>query len=433
MNTEPLNASIESNKTKYFLVFSFAVIILLNILSDSIGFSHINAVQHDVNKIIATQYTQIDLMHKMRSIARERIIKLQALVATDDIFAQDEIISDFHELGGLFLETRQDLKKTVLTEEEFTLLDIQREIARKSVASQYKVIELTQKGLTEQALDYLVNQTVPIQNENMSFMDQFILYQNHQNQVLKSEALNKNRTAYTIVIILSSLSLLLTLIVAVVVIKRTSKVVNLLSKSVQDHEKTANKLAHIHENLELKVEERTNELKQANLILKHIAGHDSLTDLPNRRLFTELLTQEINRARRSMYNLAILYMDLDGFKAINDALGHDMGDGLLLNIANRLKSSLRKDDLIARFGGDEFIICYSNVKDIEDVRLLCQIIIDKIGQPMYLGKHQCNIGISIGVSLYPEHGTDYNTLLRVADSSMYQVKKQGKNNFAIGD
>lgn len=433
MNIKPLNAGIESNKTRHYLILSFTVIIILAILSNTIGFNHLTSVQHDVNQIIETQNAQIDLMHQMRSIARERILKLQALLATEDFFDQDDIISEFHDLGGLFLETRLDLINTELTEEELTLLNIQREIARKVVASQYKVIEISEQGLNQQALNLLVNKTVPLQNENMSFMDQFILYQNHQNQMLKSEADKKVQKAYSIVIILSSLSILLTIIVASIVIKRISSMVSLLSKSAAAHKKTAEELAHTQEILEQKVDERTRKLQEANNTLKHFAGHDSLTDLPNRRLFKELLNQELNKAKRNSYKLAVLYMDLDGFKAINDALGHDMGDALLLNIAQRLRTSLRKDDLIARLGGDEFAICYSNVKNKEDIKLLCQIIIDKIAQPMFLGKHQCNIGISIGVSLYPEHGKDYDTLLRVADSSMYHVKNHYKNNFQIGD
>lgn len=432
MNSAPLISDNESNKTRKLLIFAFTGIILLIILSTGIGFSHLNAVQHDINHIIETQNTQIDLMHKMRSIARERIIKLQALVATHDNFQHDDIITEFHELGGIFLETRLELKKTDLTNEEQTLLKIQREIARKAVSSQYKVIELVEHGLNDEALNILVNDTVPMQNENMSLIDQFILYQNHQNQDLQKDTESKVHLAYLIIIALTTLSIILIIIVAFLVIRRISRMMKLLIQSNRDYKKVTEELSSAQVLLEHKVTDRTKELQQANQALKYIAGHDSLTDLPNRRLFTELLTQEINKADRNLYNIAVLYMDLDGFKTINDEHGHDIGDALLVNVSKRLKASLRKDDLIARLGGDEFAICYSNVKDIEDIKILCQIIVDKISQPMYLGKVQCQIGISIGVSLYPKHGKDYSTLLRIADSAMYQVKEQGKNNFAFG-
>ena len=433
MNADPLISNNESKKTRKFLIFAFTSIVLLIILSTGIGFSHLSSVQRDINQIIETQNTQIDLMHKMRSIARERIIKLQALVASRDFFEHDDIITEFHQLGGIFLETRLELKKTELTNEELTLLKIQREIARKVVSSQYKVIELVEHGLNDEALNILVNVTVPMQNENMSLIDQFILYQNHQNQDLKKDSQNKVNSANLMVIALTSLSVILTIIVATLVIRRISNMMKLLIKSNYDYKNLADEISSAQVLLEHKVTDRTKELQQANKSLKYIAGHDSLTDLPNRRLFTELLMHELNKANRNFYNVAILYMDLDGFKTINDEHGHDMGDALLINVAKRLKSSLRKDDLIARLGGDEFAICYSNVNDIEDVKILCQIIVDKISQPMYLGKIQCQIGISIGVSIYPKHGKDYSSLLRVADTAMYQVKEQGKNNFVIGN
>lgn len=433
MNSAPLIFKHESKKTKKFLIFAFTGIVLSVTLSTGIGFSHLNAVQQDINQINETQNTQIDLMHKMRSIARERIIKLQALVASHDVFQHDDIITEFHQLGGIFLETRLELKKTELTNEELTLLKIQREIARKAVSSQYKVIELVENGLNQEALKILVNDAVPFQNENMSLIDQFILYQNHQNQALKTESQKKVKSAYLLAVILTAIAVLMIIIIAILVTKRLLTMTELLIKSNNDNEQTANELASAQALLEHKVVDRTRELQEANRALNYIANHDSLTDLPNRRLFRELLSQEINKADRNKYNLAILYMNLDGFKAINNEHGFDMGDALLLNVAKRLKSSLRKDDLIAHLGGDEFAVCYSNVKDIADVKILCQIIVDKISQPMYLGKIQCQIGISIGVSLYPNQGNNCSTLLKVADTAMRRVKAQGKNNFIIGD
>lgn len=424
---------LNSKTAKPFLYLSFSFIIVLTILSNILGFEHISKVQSDINQIINTQNAQISYMHKMRSLSRERIIKLQEICNENDPFKQDSIISEFHELGGLFLETRELLVSTTLTDEEKSLLKLQRGIARDIVASQYNVIKLAKQEKNKEASDYLSDHTIKAQNENTSLMDQFILYQNHQNQFLKSEAHTKIQTAYLIVLLLSFFSIILTVIVASIVIKNVTTVLKLQYNSITKHEKAENELAKAHTLLEHEVNQRTQELQKANTKLKHIADHDPLTCLPNRRLYYELLNHEIAKAERHHYKLAILHMDLDGFKAINDALGHAMGDVLLVNVAKRLKSSLRKEDLIARLGGDEFTICYSNIKELEDINLLCEILVNKIGQPMFLDQHQCHIGISIGVSLYPEHGKDYDTLMRVADSSMYQVKSQGKNNFAIGD
>lgn len=424
---------LDSQKVRPILFFSFTFIIALTVLSNVISFEHLNTVQNDINQIIETQNKQIDYMHTLRSLARERTIKLQAIANEEDPFEQDALVTEYHELGGLFLETRERLVATDLNEEELMLLNLQREIARKIVSSQYDVIKLAENGLTNKASRHLSNYTIPAQSENISLMDQFILYQNHQNQFLKSEAHKKIESASQTFFILSICSVILTILVASIVIKNITSMIKFQELSIEKHKKTENKLAEAQSILEYKVDQRTQELQQANTELKHRADHDPLTNLPNRNLFYELLSQEINKAERNQHKLAILYMDLDGFKAINDAMGHAMGDVLLVNIAKRLRASLRKADLIARLGGDEFTICYTNIKKLEDIILLCEILISKVSQPMFLDQHQCQIGISIGVSLYPEHGKDYDTLMRVADSSMYQVKNSGKKNFAIGD
>ncbi|MCP3853008.1 MAG: diguanylate cyclase [Gammaproteobacteria bacterium] len=424
---------LDSKKAKPLLYLSFTFIVTLTILSNVISFEHLSNVQNNINQIIETQNIQIAYMHTMRSIARERIIKLQEITNEEDPFEQDSIISEYHEMGGHFLETRELLLKTELMEDEQILLNLQRETSRNIVSSQKKVIELAQKGLRKEASDYLRTYTIPAQNENLSLMDQFILYQNHQNLFLKSDAYTKTQSASHTVFLLTISTVVLTLIIAYFVIKNITTMLNLLHNSIKKHEQSEIKLSEARSALETTVDQRTKELQKANTKLQHQADHDPLTKLPNRRLYYELLSHEIAKAERNKYKLAILYMDLDGFKAINDALGHAMGDLLLVNITKRLNNSLRKEDLIARLGGDEFTICYTNIKQIEDVVLLCKILINKISQPMFLDQHQCNIGISIGVSIYPEHGTDYDTLMRVADSHMYHVKKHGKNNFSLGE
>lgn len=432
MTLSTVHSTIEANKTRRYLSISFIAIIILIALSTVISFKYLSSVQSHIINIIDTQNKQIDLMHKLRSISRERILILQALTNSTDSFKKDSYIQQFHSLGGLFLEVRQELLKTELNEDEKKLLEIQREIARNVVSSQYKVIELAENNENKKSHKILVNETIPKQNQNISYMDQFIVYQNHENQFIKSESEKKLKTSYSIVATLTALSILLIIIVAVIVTRHTSRILSLLSTLAEQYKNTALKLTIAHDSLEQKVKEKTQELLEANEHLKHIAGHDSLTELPNRRLFAELLKQELNRAKRNKYMLALLYMDLDSFKLINDQYGHDIGDEVLINVTKRLQTSLRKEDLIARLGGDEFTICYSNIKNINDVRALCKVLIDKIGQPINIQGKICHVGLSIGVSVFPEHGDNCQTLLKVADAAMYQVKNRGKNSFQIG-
>jgi len=165
--------------------------------------------------------------------------------------------------------------------------------------------------------------------------------------------------------------------------------------------------------------------------LKHMATHDALTDLPNRRLLQELASVILNRASRYKKQFAIMFIDLDGFKSINDSYGHDAGDALLQEIASRLKVQTRSTDIIARMGGDEFVIVYSDIEHgISETDLLAKRIVETLNAPVSLPDgSSVLIGGSVGIALYPEHGFEIETLIKAADHAMYAAKENGKNKF----
>jgi len=171
------------------------------------------------------------------------------------------------------------------------------------------------------------------------------------------------------------------------------------------------------------------ELEKAYLKIDRLANHDILTGLPNRRLFTELLKQEINQADRKKTKTAILFIDLDNFKTINDTLGHDAGDKMLKMVSQRFISTLRESDTIARIGGDEFAAIICNVKKTDDIKKIAEKIISKFKNPFKVRKSSFKIGISMGISLYPDDDRDIDSLLKKADSAMYQIKTKSKNSF----
>ena len=171
------------------------------------------------------------------------------------------------------------------------------------------------------------------------------------------------------------------------------------------------------------------ERKHAEQLIHRMAHHDDLTDLPNRKMFYDRLQQELSRASRSMGGIAILYLDLDGFKAVNDTLGHKFGDALLIEVARRLQTCLREMDTVARLGGDEFSIILADVKSRPDIEHVVKKIIRAVDQPFLLSDKKISIGMSIGIAIYPEHGDKSEALLDLADNAMYLVKKSGKNNF----
>lgn len=163
--------------------------------------------------------------------------------------------------------------------------------------------------------------------------------------------------------------------------------------------------------------------------VEHLAYHDGLTTLPNRRLFSKLLSQSINQAYRYKRQLAVLFLDLDHFKHINDTLGHEAGDQLLQEVATRLKACLRGSDTVARLGGDEFVVLLPELDEEKYVHTVAQKILAAVAKPFVLSGEEYRVTASIGISTYPQDGPDEKTLTRNADSAMYQAKKAGNNNF----
>jgi diguanylate cyclase (GGDEF)-like protein len=163
--------------------------------------------------------------------------------------------------------------------------------------------------------------------------------------------------------------------------------------------------------------------------LHRLAHNDSLTGLPNRLFFIERLGQATSMAKRHKRELAILFMDLDRFKEINDTLGHAAGDKVLFEIATRLAGVIRKEDILARLGGDEFVILMENLFDKTDAAILAKKILDVLIEPIYIEEHILYVSGSIGISLYPENNGSIDNLLHCADTAMYKAKARGRNNF----
>jgi diguanylate cyclase (GGDEF)-like protein/PAS domain S-box-containing protein len=163
--------------------------------------------------------------------------------------------------------------------------------------------------------------------------------------------------------------------------------------------------------------------------MTHLAYHDALTDLPNRRLFQDRLEHAIHKSQRSQARVAVLFLDLDRFKNINDTLSHAVGDRLLKMVAERLKQCVREGDTVARLGGDEFTVLLEEVEQVETVAHVAQRIVESLARPFVLDYHELYIGTSIGVSLYPEDGADTHSLIRNADSAMYLAKSRGRGNY----
>ena len=175
--------------------------------------------------------------------------------------------------------------------------------------------------------------------------------------------------------------------------------------------------------------DRADEKNEADERIEYLASHDSLTDLPNRETFNGLLRGAIDEAQRHDHRFALLFIDLDRFKVINDSLGHEAGDLLLLEVANRLRNALRGSDVVARLGGDEFVVILDQCGQIDDVQCVATELLTVLAEPMELAGHECHTTASIGIAMYPANGADAQTLTKNADMAMYLAKEDGKNGY----
>ena len=163
------------------------------------------------------------------------------------------------------------------------------------------------------------------------------------------------------------------------------------------------------------------------------AEHDALTGLPNRQMLMDRFAQSIARSRRRRARLALLFVDLNRFKQINDTLGHAVGDGALQLAAHRMSAAVRESDTVSRFGGDEFLILLDDVAHPREAQQIADKVLHTLRQPARLGDHDLALDACVGISFYPEHGSDAKVLIHRADSAMYRAKRQGLDHCVYAD
>jgi len=254
------------------------------------------------------------------------------------------------------------------------------------------------------------------------------------------ETAKLNRDTIQIILAFSGIALILSALVSRIVTGPLNTVVNAINRFSKEHVVSALPLKRNDElgllsrsfhDMQSQIMAHLAELNESRKTLDHLARHDTLTGLPNRRMFFERLEHAIALARRSGKQLALLFVDLDRFKEINDTLGHAIGDAVLVAVANQLKSAVRETDTVARLGGDEYVVLFDMIDDLSQVTMLVQKLHARFQNAMLIDGHELQVHASMGVSIFPRDGNDAEELMHNADLAMYHSKKDGRNAFSF--
>jgi len=171
-------------------------------------------------------------------------------------------------------------------------------------------------------------------------------------------------------------------------------------------------------------------LEEKNVKLNQLANYDALTGLSNRSNFIAATEAYIKKASTESITFALMFIDLDGFKSINDKFGHQIGDELLKIVSAKISNQIKSSDLAARIGGDEFLVLLKNVNQAQMVEI-SERILERLAEPIIINEYSCKVGASIGISVFPDNGTTIDELISLSDEAMYKVKKEGRNNYLI--
>ncbi len=399
------------------LYLGFAAIILFIGIIAWYGQHQAFHVVSSLKQVVNTYNRRMEKVQDMRIWARERSAVLQAAADHNDPFARQELLETFMELGERFMLTRAELVAEDLDPTEIELLEKHRDAARTVAPLQRKAMELIADERLDEARTLLAVDIYALQAKAVTALDNFLDHEHQRAQEARAAVERAIEEGRMLLGVLALIGILISTLIAASVSVRLRNMLRHLADA-RDH-------------LEERVAQRTAELQEARDKMERLALYDALTGLPNRRLFYDTLNLYLPRAKRNRNYAGLLFIDLDGFKSVNDNYGHDYGDDLLRQVAKRLTSCTRKEDLVARMGGDEFTIIVGDMKDPNAAETVGQKIIREIRRPFTVIDQEIRIGSSVGIALFPTHATDRDGLIKAADDMMYVVKKAGKNAYRV--
>lgn len=369
------------------VALGFGAVVVLMASITVIGLVRLAGFDQQLTQIVTQNNVKTALVNEMLLALRDRAISMHTIASLRDPFAQQEEYERFLALGAKYRIARDQLESLPLADEETGVLVRIRELTSATgpvVEEAIRQILLQSiSGQSNQAGE-IMSRAIPAQKKIAAELDGFLKLQQKQTQDMLADARRLYEGTRTLMVLLAVFAGVISIAIAAVVIR--------------------------------------NATRQAHL-LQHQALFDSLTNLPNRTLLADRLQQTTLVARREQFSFALIALDLDGFKEINDTLGHHVGDQLLQEVGTRLRVNLRESDTVARMGGDEFTILLPTAGTIDGAVVTVKKLIEVMKKPVTLDGRAVTIGASFGVAAFPDHGDSPDLLLRRADAAMYAAKR----------
>lgn len=364
----------------------FFMIVFFMLALAFVGLKHMAQVNAQIKNIVENNNVKIELGQIMQQALHERALSMHSIAVLEDAFLQDEEFIRFNTMGTRYLNARKNLEALNLTVQEVDILSKIRALTKDTQPYVQEVVRLGLDTRDPIIFDKIRELAIPKQRLIAEQVQKLVAIQKEQ----ALTALNNEQSSYTnarnLMLLLGSLATILGLIIAIFVIRHVTR----LAKQ-----------------------------------LEYQALHDELTGLPNRLLFKDRVKSSLLRGQRQSISFSVILIDLDRFKAVNDSLGHNVGDLLLQEVARRLKSNVRKVDTVARLGGDEFVIVLESLNHDETLQFADKLV-SSINEPFLLAGHDIEVGVSMGIASYPEQGQDCSTLINRADVAMYEAKRNNK-------
>ncbi|MGQ9861856.1 MAG: diguanylate cyclase domain-containing protein [Thiobacillaceae bacterium] len=376
------------------LLLGFVVLLLLILTVTGIGYLQFLAAQARLQDLTSQHMKKLELTKIMLQSALNRTLLLQRIMLHRDPFARDESRMAFEAHGAEFVQARQALRALGLSPQEQALLDEMRTTIQRTYHTHQEIIDLAYADRLDEADRLLIEQAIPAQDAFLTVLSRFdrLIREAAQQTVRQYE--REYILARNSLLFLSAAAMAVGLLMAIWVYRKMS---------------------------------------EASRMREHLATHDALTGLPNRLLLEDRIDQAIAHARRERRKLGVMFIDLDGFKRVNDSLGHAAGDALIRAVAGRIQAGIRAEDTVARVGGDEFVVVGGGAQSVDDLIHVAENLIATISRPYELGGQQIYIGCSIGISFYPDDGDAAQTLIEHADVAMYHAKEAGRGCYRLFD